>query len=499
MSEIHFSYKEVQTALQGTGDIQLAEALVLVVDGQVTLPQLHPQLDSAIQAELSARDNGSELLVLPTMGFIPYSSIVIARCPEEGALAEGLRLTGVRVAKLALQRKWQSLHLHLAIPIQPQVKSSIYAVTEGIMLGQYQRRTYKLEQKQDARLSAVSYSAEFALDPSDLAQSIQIAQVYAEATNYARDLTNIPGNMLTPQGLAEQAVQLAEQTGLTIEVLDDEAIVNKGMHALYSVGKGSANKPRMIVLKYQGREQWDEVLGLVGKGITFDTGGISLKRAEGMDEMISDMGGAAVVLGVMKAIAAIKPKANVVAVIPSAENMPSSSAYKPGDVIHSLSGKTIEVLNTDAEGRIVLADGITYAKQLGATKLIDIATLTGAVMVALGDSATGAVTNDQNFYDSFLQMSNSIGERVWQLPVYPEYKEKLKSTVADLKNTGGRYAGTITGGLFIGAFAEDTPWIHLDIGGTAYLDRAQGIYPKGGTGVLVRTLAECISGEVTRL
>jgi leucyl aminopeptidase len=281
---------------------------------------------------------------------------------------------------------------------------------------------------------------------------------------------------------------------LECQVLDERQIADRGMGGLYAVGQGSNNPPRMIALKYQGREQPADVLGLVGKGITFDTGGISLKKADGMEEMVGDMGGAAVVLAVLYAVASLQLPVNIVAVIPSAENMPSGSALKPGDIITTYSGKTVEVLNTDAEGRLVLADGMTYAKELGADRLIDVATLTGAVLVALGDVTTGAITNDETFLKQLQEASSRVGEKLWQLPSYPEYREMLKSEVADVKNSTSpdRWAGCITGGLFVGAFAGDTPWIHLDIGGTAWLWQEKSLDPKGGSGAMVRSIVELV-------
>lgn len=273
-------------------------------------------------------------------------------------------------------------------------------------------------------------------------------------------------------------------------MLDEREIELKGMGGLQAVGKGSVNPPRMIAIRYQGTNQWENVVGIVGKGITFDTGGISLKRAPGMEDMISDMGGAAAVLGVMEALGRLRPRINVVMLIPSAENMPAGNAFKPGDIITSLSGRTIEVLNTDAEGRVVLGDAITYAREWGAERIIDVATLTGAVLSILGDVATGAVTNDEGFLTELLEASRLSGEQIWALPVYPEFREMLKSEVADIRNAAGRYGGATTAGLFIGEFAEGLPWIHLDIAGTAFLSKERGVNPKGATGVMVRTLLE---------
>ncbi len=236
-------------------------------------------------------------------------------------------------------------------------------------------------------------------------------------------------------------------------------------------------------------------MGLVGKGITFDTGGISLKRAPGMEELISDMGGAAAVLGVMEALGRLRPRINVVMVIPSAENMPSANAFKPGDIITSMSGRTIEVLNTDAEGRLVLGDALTYAREWGAKRIIDVATLTGAVLSTLGDIATGAVTNNEEFMERFLAASNVSGEKIWQLPAYPEFREMLKSEVADIRNAAGRFGGATTAGLFVGEFAEGLPWIHLDIAGTAFLSKERGVNPRGATGVMVRSMVQWLLSE----
>ncbi|MEK8132158.1 leucyl aminopeptidase, partial [Paenibacillus filicis] len=330
----------------------------------------------------------------------------------------------------------------------------------------------------------------------DLAPALEAARATALGVYTARDLTNLPGNYLGPDDLARAAQDLAARYGLACTVLDEVGIREHGMGGLAAVSQGSELPPRMIAVRYDGApDRGGEVLGLVGKGITFDTGGISLKKPDGMEEMISDMGGAAVLLGLIHVLGALKPKVNVVIVIPAAENMPSGGAFKPGDVITMMDGQTVEVLNTDAEGRIVLADGVLYAKQLGATKLIDIATLTGAVLVSLADIATAAVGNDEPLLQEVLASSREANEKLWPLPNYPEYRDMLKSRVADIKNATSRdrWAGCITGGLFVGYFAGDTPWVHLDTGGTAWLWNERGTEPLGGTGTMVRTLAKLVS------
>ncbi|MFC0214538.1 leucyl aminopeptidase [Paenibacillus chartarius] len=399
------------------------------------------------------------------------------------------RDAAVHAAREALRAKLERLAVRLpADAVQP--------AAEGIALGHYRMADYKRDAAprpviREVAITVPGGSAEAAA----AREAVRRAVAIAEGQNYARDLTNLPGNKLTPALMAEEALRLAMEYGFPCQVLDETQILEAGLGGLHEVGKGSVNPPRMIAIRYQGREEWDgDVLGLVGKGITFDTGGISLKKPEGMEEMISDMGGAATLLGLLHIVGELRPKINLLVVIPAAENMPSGGAFKPGDVITIMDGYTVEVLNTDAEGRIVLADGVLYAKKLGATKLIDVATLTGAILVCFADVATGAVTNDDAFLGDVLQASSEAGEKLWQLPNYKEYRDMLKSDVADIKNatTADRWAGAITGGLFVGRFAEDTPWIHLDTGGTAWLWSEKGTEPKGGTGVMVRTLARYI-------
>lgn len=363
------------------------------------------------------------------------------------------------------------------------------ALGEACSLASYQLIDYKQkENRPDAMLHHVSVF--FNNEEVALKEGLEVGYTFGEGTNFTRSLVNRPGNLLTPTDLAAEAVELAKQYGMEYEVLEKEDMERLGMGGILAVNQGSDQPPKMIVLKYRGKEKWEDVLSFVGKGITFDAGGISLKPAKGMEEMKSDMGGAASVLGAMKIIGELKPDVNVLAVIPSTENLINGSALKPGDVITALSGKTIEVKNTDAEGRLILADGVAYAKQLGADYIVDIATLTGAVMVALGDVATGAITNDEAFFETFLEAAVDAGEYVWRLPAFEPYYDLLKtSDMADLNNSPGRLAGSITAGLFIGAHIENTPWIHLDIAGTAYGSKASDLGPKGATGAMVRTLA----------
>ncbi|HYY43248.1 MAG TPA: leucyl aminopeptidase, partial [Pyrinomonadaceae bacterium] len=316
-----------------------------------------------------------------------------------------------------------------------------------------------------------------------------------------------PGAYMTPTIMAERAQEIAEQFGLECHILEREQMEQEGMGALLSVARGSDEPPKLIILKYtpEGASQKsgapqssdkDELLALVGKGITFDTGGISLKPGENMELMKYDMTGGATVLGVMRAVAQLKPPIPILGVVPSTENMPSGKATKPGDVVRAMNGKTIEVINTDAEGRLILADAVCYAKKLGATRVVDMATLTGAVSIALGDVNTGVLGTDQALIDELIAAGRDVGEKFWQLPLDKEYTRQIKSDIADIKNVGGRKAGTITAAAFIKEFADGISWAHLDIAGTAWGDEPKPFRAKGPTGVAVRTLLRLIERSV---
>lgn len=440
---------------------------------------------------------------VPLQGRGESRTVIFVGAGERPLTSEELRVAAAQAAKAALKMRVKTLAWELSAPLvaftaEQNAAAAAQALTEGMILGAYRQRQYKqnasaytgIEQLLFLRQGSVS-----AAEKAEWEQGIRRGLAYAESTCLARDLTNLPGNMLVPEGLAEAALNVAAKHGFESAVLDERQLADLGMGGLLAVGQGSVHPPRLIMIRYQGRDKWDDVIGLVGKGITFDTGGISLKRRAGMEEMISDMGGAAAVLGVMNALGTLRPAVNVVMVIPAAENMPGGGAFKPGDVIRSYSGRTIEVLNTDAEGRVVLADGMAYARELGASKLIDVATLTGAVLTALGDVATGAVANDDTMLEEFILASKRAGEKVWPLPAYKEFWDMLKSDVADIKNSTGSRGAAITAGLFVGTFAEGLPWIHLDIAGTAFLAKERGVNPKGATGAMVRSITEWILAQ----
>jgi leucyl aminopeptidase len=328
----------------------------------------------------------------------------------------------------------------------------------------------------------------------DVRRGVERGAIVADAMNFARDLGNEPGDKMTPRILADRATESAKELGLGIEVLDEQRLKELGMGALLGVARGSEEPARLIVLEYQpATAADDEVLAFVGKGITFDTGGISIKPREGMEWMKYDMCGGAAVLGAMRAVAKLKPNRRVLGLVAAAENMPSGKAIKPGDVLRSYSGKTIEVLNTDAEGRLVLSDALTYAIEKGATRIVDLATLTGACVIALGHVYAGLMSNDQTWADAVLKAAGDSREKIWQLPLDKAYRELIRSDIADIKNLGGRTAGTITAGYFLREFVGSTPWVHLDIAGTAWVEDDRPDIARGATGFGVPTLVELVS------
>lgn len=374
---------------------------------------------------------------------------------------------------------------------------SARALVEGAELGERDWDTYRSE-RQDLSVHSLTVLANAgeASRNQEIQAGLDQGRIIAAAQNFARELVNEPGNVLTPTVLGRRAKAMCEVAGLTCEVHGPDNIRELKMEAFWSVAKGSAQDPALIVMRYEpptAPPPGAPVLGLVGKGITFDTGGISIKPAEGMQSMKYDMAGAAAMIGAMHAIARLKPKVRVISVVCSAENMPDGLAYKPGDVVTAMSGKTIEIVNTDAEGRLVLADGLHYAKTLGCTHLIDAATLTGACMVALGLINFGVFSNDEPTWQKFMHGLTVSGEKGWRLPCTDDYRDHIKSQIADIMNTGkNRYGGAISGAMFLKEFAADTPWIHLDIAGCAWHEDAKPWMPYGPSGVAVRSIIEWV-------
>src|SRR5271170_7860420 len=369
------------------------------------------------------------------------------------------------------------------------------AIVEGAIAADFESDKYKTDKKNDKFIDSVVVAGFSDAERAAGEKGFARGRIIGESQNFARDLINEPSNKLTPRILAEKAEAMAKQAGLSVEILDEKKIADLKMGALLSVAQGGPEPPRMIVVTYTpaNPKPGAPVIGLVGKAVTFDTGGISIKPADGMEKMKYDMAGGATMLGVMRALATLKPNVKVICVVPATENMPGGTAQKPGDIQTAMSGKTIEVLNTDAEGRLILADGIHYAKQLGATHLIDAATLTGAIVVALANVNDGVFGSDQPFTDKFLASAKAAGEKMWQMPIDDDYREFIKGTVADIQNIGsGKGGGAITGAMFIKEFTGDSPWIHLDIAGTAWNDDAKSWLAKGPTGVALRTLVHLI-------
>jgi len=361
------------------------------------------------------------------------------------------------------------------------------AIAEGTIMGLYRFLRHKKRPEDEFEVASLTLVEHDGAKLAMLERGAERGKIMAEAANFCRDLANEPSNFLTPVEMADRAKALAAETGLQFEVYGPDWMREKGMGGVLGVAAGSVQEPRFIVLRYNGAGD-AKPLALVGKGITFDTGGISIKPAANMEEMKGDMSGGASVIAAMGAIARLRPRANVIGIVPATENMPGGSAIKPGDVLNTMSGKTIEVINTDAEGRLILSDGLAYAREQGVTAIVDIATLTGAISVALGNVAMGAMTNNAPLLERVKAAAAAAGEKVWELPMYDEYKDQIKSDVADMKNTGGRGAGSITAAMLLREFVDDTPWVHLDIAGVDNYDRDKGVIVKGASGIPVRTL-----------
>jgi leucyl aminopeptidase len=371
-------------------------------------------------------------------------------------------------------------------------EEAVRAVVEGAHVGNFDPDYYRSDRK-DQKIDTLTVLASG--DKAALEKAANEAQIIGESQNFTRDLVNEPSNRMTPTILADRAKKMCSEVGLKCEVYGPDKIKEMKMGAFWSVAQGSDEPPALIVMTYEPAGAPSKpVLGLVGKGITFDTGGISIKPADGMEKMKYDMAGGATMIGAMRAIALLKPKVKVIGIVCATENMPSGKAQKPGDVQIAMSGKSIEIINTDAEGRLVLADGLHYAKQLGATHLVDAATLTGAVVVALGYANAGIFANDDDMYNRFHAANAKAGEKMWRLPLDDEYKEQIRSTIADIMNTGGRWGGAITAAMFLKEFAEETPWIHLDIAGTAWMEDQKPWIAKGPSGIALRSLVEFVKG-----
>ncbi len=408
-----------------------------------------------------------------------------------GFISVGEAWPGIDAARRAAATQPDVVVLHVEEPLVPALRT-VQAIAEGLTLSGFSGDRYKTGERAGAppeRMLVVGSPA--GGSAAALQEVAERGRVLGESCNMARELCNEPSNVLTPAVFATRSAAIARDAGLAVEILDDADIAQLKMGLLLGVARGSAERPRVIVIRHEpAGAPATPVLGLVGKGITFDTGGISIKPADGMERMKDDMSGGAAVVCAMRAMALLRAPIRVIGVVPTTENMPGGRALKPGDVLTGASGKTVEVVNTDAEGRLILGDGLWYAQQLGATHLVDVATLTGACVVALGKIATGLFGQPDAWVDLVRRTAERAGDRCWPMPLYEEYAEQLRSEIADMVNSGGRPGGACTAATFIKEFAGDRPWVHLDVAGTAWADEARPWQPKGATGVAVRTLAE---------
>lgn len=446
---------------------------------------------SRLIAEREIKGKLNELTLIHTMGKMEAERVVVMGLGKR----EKFNLDSVRRVMAAACRfarkvgaKRVATIAHGAGAGGIELAKAVQAVTEGSILGLYTFRKHVTKEPEHGEIEELVIVERDEGKLARLEQSIERGRAVAEATNFARDMVNEPANYMTPADMADVARRVAAEGGLNFSVLEREDMKKLGMGALLGVAQGSRQAPKFIVLSYRGGQPGKAALGLIGKGLTFDSGGISLKPSDGMEEMKGDMAGGAAVIAAMKAISELKLRVNVTGLIPATENLPGGAALKPGDVLTAMNGKTIEVANTDAEGRLILADALSYANKLGLSPLVDVATLTGACRVALGDICTGAFTNDQTLVARVIKAGEEAGEKMWQLPMFEEYKEQNKSDVADVKNSGGRYAGAITAAQFLAEFSGSTPWVHLDIAGPSFLTKEQAYLAKGATGVAVRTL-----------
>lgn len=479
--------------------------IVGILEGKLKDPflqQLDKAVDGAVTLAIRSKEfsgrKGETLLLHGGQKAAPQRVLLYGLGKERSLGLSSLRQAASGATRLLAEKQLGSFLL--ALPQVPVKKSSlverVQVVAEGVMLADYRYARYFSEEQpgKPIKLDKVGLLIGDKENVGTAEAALRVAEGIAAGVCFARDLVNAPGNLKSPHYLAMQAIAMAEQVGISAKLLDRKQLEKQGFGAMLGVAQGSDLDPYLIVLEYRGGSADAKPIALVGKGVTFDAGGISLKPAEKMDEMKMDMGGAATVLGSMLAAARLQLPVNLVAVVPAVENMPSGAAIRPGDILTSLSGKTIEVLNTDAEGRLILADALTYVGRYQPRVVVDVATLTGAVIVALGNHAAAVLGNHDGLIRQLLKAGERSGEKLWQLPLSEEYAAQIKSDFADVKNTGGRAAGTITGAAFLQKFADDYTWAHLDIAGVAWEGSGKAGQPKGGTGFGVRLLIEYLRG-----
>ncbi|MCK4698323.1 MAG: leucyl aminopeptidase [Dehalococcoidia bacterium] len=446
-------------------------------------------------AEGEIKGKRNEITLIHSMGKIAPERVVVAGLGKEEEITLSV-IRGVAAEACRFLRRVGATQVatiaHGAGVGGIDAEKSAQAVTEGAMLGLYTFRKHQTKEAEEGEIEQLLIVERDEEKLAALERGCAGGRIMAEATNLARDMANEPANYMTPTHMAEVAQRVADEWGFECRILEQADMERLGMGALLSVARGSRQPPKLILLSYKGGDPAKSPLGLVGKGITFDSGGISIKPSEGLGDMKGDMAGGAAVIAAMRAIGELRPKVNVTALVPATENLPDGAALKPGDIVQASNGKTIEVVTTDAEGRLILADALCYAHKLGLSPVVDVATLTGACHIALGDLCTGAFGNNQELVDRVIKAGEEAGEYIWQMPMYEEYKEQNKSDIADIKNSAGRWGGAITGAQFLAEFVEETPWVHLDIAGPSHAEKDRTYLVKGATGVAVRTLANLI-------
>jgi leucyl aminopeptidase len=489
---------ETQLESQPYSTLESDALVTYVFDKDDKLDGLLGEIDRAMDGRLASLVSSGELtgkaleltLIHFPLGLAAKKLLLVgAGKPEKFAVSDLRKIAGTAVRYLKTRGVKKIAFLTREGERGP---AAAQAVVEGLIVADFESDKYRTERK-NREIESVSLCGFDEGLGANLKAAVEQGRVLAESQNFARDLINEPSNKLTPRILAARAEAMAKEAGLGVEILDERKIADLKMGALIGVAQGSVEPPRVIVVRYtpENPRPGAPVLGLVGKAVTFDTGGISIKPANNMEKMKYDMGGGATMLGAMRALAKLKPSISVIAVIPATENMPGGRAQKPGDVQVAMSGKTIEVINTDAEGRLILADAVYYARQLGSTHLIDAATLTGAIEVALANVHVGAFGTPREYLDRFLESAKAAGEKMWPMPMDEEYEEMIKSNIADIRNTGsGKGGGASTGAWFIKEFAEDTPWIHLDIASTCWVDDGRPWLAKGPTGIAIRSIVD---------
>jgi leucyl aminopeptidase len=485
---------DIRVTAQPTRDID-TDLLLIPIFEDDTLDD-ERDLDAAASGEVAAARAREELkghpydvFVTAVRGWKTTRVALVGVGPRKDFSPDRLRRAATTGALTARQHRLTRMAVihRPGTSVTPYLAAQVLA--EGVILGNFEGASYKTQEPERVWLEKVEIRVGAQSEPVE--RALERGRVLGESTNLARELSNEPGNTLTPKVFADRATAIARDAGVSIEVLDEKKIAELKMGLLLGVARGSSEPPRLIVLRHEpAGAPKDRVLGLIGKGVTFDTGGISIKPADNMDKMKDDMSGGAAVLCAMAAISRLKAPIRCIGVIPLTENMPGGRAFKPGDILTSAEGKTVEILNTDAEGRLVLGDALWYARQLGATHLVDVATLTGACVVALGKTTSGLFGTPDAWVEQVRRASERAGDRSWPMPVFDDYKELFKSEIADFANTGGRAGGAITGALFVKEFSGDLPWVHMDIAGTAWAEEPKPYQPKGATGVAVRTLAE---------